>query len=150
MTASAGTAEFTYPVPLFAFSVDFGGEEGADLHAGGVSGLEPGGGAGPHSAGGTFRIHTRPESPEVAFTRCRLAVDGPLYEWISGFSPTSGVKQDLTISLTDETGKNLLVTWDLVDAFPAGVGAVSVDDATGEASVESLVLRGDKLLVTAH
>ncbi|KAG0311853.1 hypothetical protein BG000_006515, partial [Podila horticola] len=36
-------------------------------------------------------------------------------------------KKDISISLTDESGSNLLVTWNIIDAFPTKLSAPNFD-----------------------
>jgi phage tail-like protein len=67
-----------------------------------------------------------------------------LYDWISAIALNRINKEDITISLCDETGTPV-VTWKVIDAFPTKLTAPTFDANSNEVAVETMELRASKV-----
>ncbi len=69
---------------------------------------------------GTGALHQIPgkmNPSSITLRQGTLSGDSMVYEWINSISSNEINKQDITISLTDDTGDYLL-TWNISNAFP--------------------------------
>ena len=73
-----------------------------------------------------------------------------LYDWINTVSLNAVEKRDLMISLTDETGSELLASWSVVNAFPTSLSAPSFDATSNDIAVQELTLIADSVVAIAH
>ncbi|MFA0279957.1 phage tail protein, partial [Vibrio sp. 10N.222.55.F8] len=71
-------------------------------------------------------------------------------EWINSISLNRVEKKDLMISLTDESGSELLASWNVQNAFPTGLTAPSFDAAGSDISVQEITLVADRVTIQTH
>lgn len=145
-------AEFiasNYPVPVFRFIVNVGGEV---IRCSSVSGLDQQFESGEYrdGMGGLFRFLTRPQLPSITLSQAVFPGQCKLYEWLYNYSGNTDGKKDISISLTDESGKVLYVTWNVANAFPTGITGPNLDASSNEVAVKQITLNADRLTVTCH
>lgn len=148
MADTAQTIADTYPIPVYRFVVDFG-EESITFTE--VSGLDIGVETITYKDGAGIK-HMPGQVTDVNVTMKRGLVrsGSQFYDWIASISLNTVEKRDLSVSLTDETGEVLLVTWNIINAFPKKLTAPSINGGSNEASVESLELMADNVTVIFH
>ncbi|MFF3860052.1 phage tail protein [Streptomyces sp. NPDC002209] len=152
MADSTENIDTTYPVPSFRFTVDLDGDGTVDMRCSSVSGLDQQ----QHESfeyrdgmGGLFRGLTRVQSPAITFSQVVLPGNSSFYEWICNYDSADDEKKDVTINLTDETGK-VYVSWLVSGAFPTQITGPSLDASSNEVAIKQLSMNGDKVAVTAH
>jgi phage tail-like protein len=148
MATTAQDIANEYPIPVYRFVVSFG-EESIPFSE--VSGLDIGVDTITYKDG-LGKIHMPGQKTDVNITLKRGLVrqKSQFYDWISSMSLNLVDKKDITVSLTNETGTEPLVTWKVMNAFPKKLTAPSVNGSSNEASVESLELMADDVTMEFH
>ncbi len=148
MATTAQDIANEYPIPVYRFVVSFG-EESIPFSE--VSGLDIGVDTITYKDG-LGKIHMQGQKTDVNITLKRGLVrqKSQFYDWISSISLNLVDKKDITVSLTNETGTEPLVTWKVMNAFPKKLTAPSVNGSSNEASVESLELMADDVIMEFH
>ncbi|MEH6446198.1 MAG: phage tail protein [Oceanospirillaceae bacterium] len=148
MATTAQDIANEYPIPVYRFVVSFG-EESIPFSE--VSGLDIGVDTITYKDG-LGKIHMPGQKTDVNITLKRGLVrqKSQFYDWISSISLNLVDKKDITVSLTNETGTEPLVTWKVMNAFPKKLTAPSVNGSSNEASVESLELMADDVIMEFH
>ncbi len=142
-----------YPLPAYNYKVSIDGEIIAFSQ---VSGLSM-----------TFETSTYKESPteggipgpvtmrmpaqssDVTVTLQKGVVRGKsmaLFNWINSIQTNLVDKKDVSIELCDENGDAVFV-WKVINAFPTGLEAPTFDAASNDASLESLTLMADRVIM---
>lgn len=148
MATTAQDIANEYPIPVYRFVVSFG-EESIPFSE--VSGLDIGVDTITYKDG-LGKIHMPGQKTDVNITLKRGLVrqKSQFYDWISSISLNLVDKKDITVSLTNETGTEPLVTWKVMNVFPKKLTAPSVNGSSNEASVESLELMADDVIMEFH
>ncbi|CBW73556.1 phage tail protein [Mycetohabitans rhizoxinica] len=149
MATTADQIATDYPIPVYRFKVTLGKDEMAFSN---VSGLDLGFETITYKDGAGHVYRMPGQSSELNITLRRGVIKGKneLYDWISKISKNLIDKRDLSISLTDEAGTALLVTWNVTNAFPSKLSGPSFDATSNEVSIEELTLVADRLTMTFH
>ncbi|SHO56467.1 phage tail protein [Vibrio quintilis] len=148
MADTAQNIADTYPIPAYRFVVDFGDESIPFTE---VSGLDIGYDTITYKDGrGIKHMPGQPTDVNITMKRGLIRQGSQFYNWIASISLNMIEKRDLSVSLTDETGETLLVTWNIINAFPTKLTAPSVSGSSNEASIESLELRADDVKIIFH
>jgi phage tail-like protein len=136
------------PLPAYRFKVTIGGEE---LAFASVSGLEI-----PPEIAAKAGIEVTPPSsestdrPVITFTDGALRDQPRLAAWLNPADNTQTGKHDISISLTDESGTGLVLTWNVVNAFPTKLTASNFDASSNEVAIEELDLVADRFTIERH
>jgi len=69
------------------------------------------------------------------------------FDWINEISLNLIDKRDMTVSLTNETGDEPLVTWTVTNAFPKKLTAPSFNGSSNEVAVETLEMMADTVTI---
>ena len=134
-----------YPIPVYRFTVTLGEESMAFSEA---SGFDIGVETITYKDGlGKIHMPGQPTDVDITLKRGLVRKRSQLYDWINSISLNLIDKRDITVSLTDETASEPLVTWTVTNAFPKKLSAPSFNGSTNEVSVESLELRADKVKI---
>ncbi|MBD2794012.1 phage tail protein [Xenorhabdus sp. 42] len=149
MSDEADFIASNYPVPVFRFIVNIGGDV---IRCNSVGGLDQQFETGEYrdGMGGIFRFITRQQLPSITLSQAVFLGKCKLYEWLYNYSNNTDGKKDISISLTDESGKVLYVTWNVVNAFPTGITGPNLDASSNEVAVKQITLNADRLTVTCH
>nr|VFK36487.1 MAG: conserved hypothetical phage tail region protein [Candidatus Kentron sp. SD]VFK39159.1 MAG: conserved hypothetical phage tail region protein [Candidatus Kentron sp. SD]VFK77809.1 MAG: conserved hypothetical phage tail region protein [Candidatus Kentron sp. SD] len=142
-----------YPLPVYNYKVEIGGENVAFSE---VSGLDI-----------TYETITHKESPgddqtglqvkhmpgqgtPANLTLKKGVVRGKsvstLYKWISSIRLNQIDKKDVVIRLCDEEGK-AVISWKVINAFPTVLEAPTFDASENEVAVESMELMADDVKI---
>ncbi|OAQ27447.1 hypothetical protein K457DRAFT_897890 [Linnemannia elongata AG-77] len=143
------TMAAVYPLATYRFIVDLGRDR---MACSAVSGLEQTVETIEYKdgLGGHFALPGRGQPFNLALKRCMAPKNSQLYDWISSTSLNHVEKKDISISLTDVTGKELLVTWTITNAFPTKSLAPTFDATTNEVAFEELSLVADQVTTQFH
>ncbi|MDF2866829.1 MAG: phage tail protein [Gammaproteobacteria bacterium] len=145
MATTAQDIATTYPIPVYRYTVDFGGEAIAFSE---VSGLELGVETIVYKDGlGVKRMPGQPVDTKLTMKRGIVKAGSQFYTWLNSISLNQVDKKDITISLTDETGATPIVTWKVFNAFPSKLSAPSFDAKANDVAIESLELMADKITI---
>lgn len=149
MALDAKTMAATYPIPTYRFTVSVGNEQMAFSS---VSGLEQAVEKIEYKdgMGGSFLMPGQSQTLEITLKRGMVPKNSQLYDWMASVSLNRVEKKDISISLTDESGTALLVTWNVSNAFPIKLSAPSFDATSNEVAFEELNLVADRLTVKFH
>lgn len=139
----------TYPIPTYRFVVSVGKEQ---MSFSTVSGLDQSVQLVTYKdgTGGLFQMPGQIEPLTITLKRGVMPKKSQLYEWFNAISFNRVEKKDLSISLTNETGSVLLVTWSVMNAFPTKWTGPSLDATSNEVAFEELTLAADRLTVKFH
>lgn len=145
MATTADEIKTDYPLPVYRFVVDFGGEQIAFSE---VSGLDIGYDPITYSDGlGKKHMPGKPTDVDVTLKRGMLRQGSQFFDWINTTSLNLIDKKDLTISLTDQTASTPIVTWKVFNAFPTQLTAPTLDGSSNDVAIEELQMRADSVLM---
>lgn len=146
-TADAIAAE--YPIPTYRFVVSLGDEKvsfksvsGLDIKYESIEYKD--------GTGGVFRMPGQVQAANITLSKGVFKGKNALYEWLSTISLNAVEKRDLMISLTDETGSELLASWSVINAFPTSLTAPSFDATSNDIAVQEIALIADSITVITH
>jgi len=150
MADSAAQIAVNYPIPAHRFRVSVGEETIAFNN---VSGMDISYDTAQYldGAGGIYNMPAKRQT-QVSITLSKGIFKGQssLYGWINSISFNQVDKKDISISLTDEAGTELLVTWNVFNAFPTQMSAPSLNASSNEVAIETLTLMADRISVQYH
>ncbi|MHA1066707.1 phage tail protein [Enterobacter ludwigii] len=138
-----------YPIPVYRFVVSVGEDQ---IPFKSVSGLDIKFDSVDYRDG-TGNLYFMPGlRQKVSLTLSKGVFRGPnaLYEWINTISLNRVEKKDLMISLTDESGSELLATWNVLNAFPTGLSSPSFDASSNEVAIQELTLEADRVTLQTY
>ncbi|QPT11382.1 phage tail protein [Serratia rubidaea] len=149
MSDEADFIASNYPVPGFRFVVNIGGEV---IRCSSVSGLDQQFETAEYrdGMGGLFRMTTRAQLPSIILSQAVFPGQCKLYGWLHNYSANTVEKKDIAISLTDESGKVLYVTWNVFNAFPIGISGPSLDESSNEFAAKQITFTADRISVVCH
>lgn len=138
-----------YPIPTYRFTVSVGDEK---MCFQSVSGLDISHDTIEYRDGGGnwLQMPGQRQRPTITLKRGVFKGQSKLYDWINSISLNQVEKKDISISLTDETGSNLLITWNISNAFPDKLTAPSFDASSNEVAVQEMSLKADRVTVEFH
>lgn len=149
MATAAAQMATDYPIPTYRFKVAVGAEE---MACNAVSGLELSVETIEYKDG-TGQVCRMPGQRQPLTITLRRGVfkgRGQLYQWINSISLNQVEKKDISISLTNDAGNELLVTWNVTDAWPTRLSAPNFDASSNEIAIEEITLTADRLTVEFH
>lgn len=150
MALSKDSIKTAYPLPVYNYRVEIGGEPVGFSE---VSGLtfkletttykeSPTEGKAP----GPVTMHMPAQSTPPTITLKKGIVKTKsikaLYDWINLTAINQIEKKDLYIRLCDEAG-NAVITWTVSNAFPTSLSAPTFTAGSNEVAIESLELKAD-------
>ncbi len=149
MALEAKAMATTYPIPTYRFLVTVGKEQ---MSFSTVSGLDQTVQLVKYQdgAGNLFQMPGQSDPLTIMLKRGIVLKQSQLYKWMNSISFNRVDKRDLSISLTNETGTDLLITWNVVNAFPTKLTGPSFDATSNEVAFEELSLAADRLTVEFH
>lgn len=149
MALDKKTIAETYPIPTYRFTVSVGKEQMAFSSVSGlkqsVEKIEY-----KDGMGGLFQMPGQAQPLNITLKRGMVPKNSQLYKWMTSISLNRVEKKDISISLTDESGTGLLVTWNVSNAFPTELSAPNFDATSNEVAFEELNLVADRLTVNFH
>ncbi|PHM60359.1 phage tail protein [Xenorhabdus ishibashii] len=147
MTTSTEQIANQYPLPNYRFLVSFGSEKIAFNN---ISGLEIN-----HDVieykdgiGNYFKMPGQRHAVNITLRKGIFPKDTHLFTWMSSIQLNQVEKKDILISLTDDTGQKILMSWSVTNAFPTKLTIPSFDATSNEIAVEEISLTAD--MIKAH
>lgn len=137
-----------YPLPVFHFSVSFGGKRSGFTE---VTGLTQENQAIEYRDG-EFREYSSIKMPglrkfsNITLKRGVVKSDNDFIEWLNTISLNKVQRRDLTISLLNEKHEDV-VTWHVMNAFPVKVEGPQLKASGNEVAIESIEIAHEGLEV---
>ncbi|PQQ38135.1 phage tail protein [Photorhabdus laumondii] len=149
MSTTVDQIAVQYPIPTYRFVVTVGDEQ---MSFQSVSGLDISYDTIEYrdGIGNWLQMPGQRQRPTITLKRGIFKGQSKLYDWINSISLNQIEKKDISISLTDETGSNLLITWNIANAFPEKLTAPSFDATSNEVAVQEISLKADRVTVEFH
>ncbi len=151
MAISAEKMTETYPLSTYRYRVHVRGADGTggELLCSAVSGLELEVDTIEYKDGfgNWFQMPGQSQATNLTLRRGVFRKNSNLYDWFNTIVLNTVERKDITISLTDESGKNPLVTWSVYDAFPTKLSPPSFDASSNEVAVEEISLLATRVTV---
>ncbi|HHV7521221.1 TPA: phage tail protein [Burkholderia orbicola] len=143
------TANSTYPIPAYRFVVAVGKDR---MSFSSVSGLDQSVQLVTYrsGAGELIQMPGLVEPLTITLRRGLVQKQSQLYDWMNSISLKRVEKKDLSISLTDDAGTDLFVTWNVVNAFPTKLTGPSFDATSNEVAFEEVTLAADRVTCKFH
>ncbi len=137
-----------YPIPTYRFVVSIGDEKVAFNN---VSGLDISHDVIEYKdgAGNYYKMPGQRQAINIILRKGVFSGDTKLFDWINSIQLNQVEKKDISISLTNETGTEILMTWSVVNAFPTSLTAPSFDAASNEVAVQEITLTADRVAIQA-
>lgn len=150
MAVTKQTIKTDYPLPVYNYRVEIGGEAVAFSEVSGLSiGYETttykespiaGGSPGPR----TMYMPAQRTQPTITLKKglVRQVSIKALYDWIKTVQINQIEKKDVFVRLCDEKG-DAVISWKVSNAFPTKLDAPSFSATSNDASIESMELKAD-------
>jgi len=149
MATSASDIETSYPISTYRFQVTVGEDTMAFNK---ISGLKSGRETMDYrdGMGGLFRMVGQKTLVDFTLSRGVVSAQSQLYDWLLSANRNEVDKKDILISLTDESGSTLLITWNVFNAFPTELSAPDFDATSNDVAIEELSLSADSMTIEYH
>ena len=152
MAVSIESIKTDYPLPVYNYRVEIGGEAVAFSE---VSGLSIAYETTTYLASPTTRgapgpdmmiMPAQPIAPTITLRRgiVRKTSIKHLYAWLRTVQINQIEKKDVFVRLCDEKGE-AIVSWKLGNAFPVKLDAPTFDAKSNDAAIESMELKADSI-----
>lgn len=150
MADTADQIAVLYPIPSYRFQVRIGEDM---IPFNNVSGLNLSMETAQYldGIGGIYNVPGKRQTQvNLTLTKGLFKGQSVIYDWFNSISLNRIDKKDISISLTDDSGTELLVTWNVYNAFPTEISAPTLDASSNEVAIETLTLLGDRVTVQYH
>lgn len=133
-----------YPLPVFHFTVDWGGDRAGFSE---VSGLTQEVQAIEYREGDTrdysaIKMPGIPKYSNVTLKRGIMASNTEFFKWLNTVKMNKVERRDLTIKLLNEEGQPVM-TWQVLQAFPVKVEGPQLKATGNEVAIESIELANE-------
>lgn len=154
MALSKNELKTLYPLPVYNYRVEIGGDAVAFSEVSGLSiGFEKttykespteGGSPGPR----VMQMPAQPTLPTLTLKKglVRGRSIPTLYAWINDIQTNLVEKKDLFVRLCDEHGTPV-ISWKVINAFPTKLDAPTFDANSNDVAVESMELAADRIVM---
>lgn len=149
MPTTVDMIKSSYPLSTYRFIVSVGKDR---MAFNSVSGLEQSVETIEYrdGTGGFYQMPGKMQPVNITMKRGIVKKQSQLYEWLNSISLNQVEKKDISISLTNATGTDLYVTWNVINCFPTKISAPSFDAGSSEVAFEELSLLADRISVEYH
>jgi phage tail-like protein len=150
MALSTDDIRTAYPLPVYNYRVEIGGDAVAFSEVSGLSiayetttfkeSPTASGSAGPR----TMYMPAQPTAAKLTLKKgiVRSASVKALYNWIKTVQINQIEKKDIFVRLCDEKGE-AVISWKVGNAFPTKLDAPTFDAKSNDAAIESMELMAD-------
>ncbi|MBL5829217.1 phage tail protein [Serratia fonticola] len=146
MTVSAGDIAVQYPIPTYRFIVTLGNEQvpfssasGLDINFDTIEYRD--------GTGNWYKMPGQRQTPNITLSKGVFSGKNVIYEWINSIQLNQVEKKDIMISLTNEAGTEVLVSWNVSNAFPTSLTSPSFDATSNEIAVQQITLMADRVTI---
>ena len=150
MAIDSGTIAQTYPLPTYRFAVAVGDDTTMAFNR--VSGLHYSRGQMDYrdGAGGIYRMLGMVNLLDFTLSRGIVKGKTDLWDWLTSTGDNRVDKRDVGVSLTSENASEIIVTWNILNAFPTRISVGDFDGSNNGIAIEELALSADYLSITYH
>lgn len=142
--------ETKYPLPVFHFQVEWGGENLGFSEVGGLTmetqPIEYRDGLSPQYS--SIKMSGIPKYSNITLKRGIIAQDGEFFNWINQTALNKPERRDIVISLLNEEHSPVM-TWKVKNAWPVKLEGPGLKATGNEVAIESLELAHEGLTVEA-
>lgn len=146
MATSAEEIAVQYPIPTYRFIVILGDAQVAFTSASGLDinydTIEYRDGT-----GNWFKMPGQRQSPNITLSKGVFPGENALYTWINSIQLNQVEKKDIIISLTNDAGTEVLMSWNVSNAFPVSLTSPSFDATSNEIAVQQVTLMADRVSI---
>ncbi|PHM45311.1 phage tail protein [Xenorhabdus mauleonii] len=148
MSTSMSQIAIEYPIPSYRFIVSIGGE---NIPFNSVSGLDINFETIEYrdGIGNWFKMPGQPQPINITLRKGVFPGKTELFDWINSIQLNQIEKKDITISLTNDAGTELLMTWNVANAFPTSLTSPSFDATSNDIAVQEITLAADRVIMQA-
>ncbi|AWK41531.1 phage tail protein [Photorhabdus laumondii subsp. laumondii] len=148
MTITPEQIAVDYPIPAYRFVVSVGDEKipfnnvsGLDVHYDVIEYKD--------GTGNYYKMPGQRQSINITLRKGVFPGDTKLFDWINSIQLNQVEKKDIAISLTNETGSQILMTWNVANAFPTSFTSPSFDAASNDIAIQEIALVADRVTIQA-
>lgn len=146
MAITANDIAVQYPIPTYRFIVTLGDEQvpftsasGLDINFDTIEYRD--------GTGNWFKMPGQRQVPNITLSKGVFPGKNVMYEWINSIQLNQVEKKDIMISLTNEAGTEVLVSWNVSNAFPTSLTSPSFDATSNEIAVQQITLMADRVTI---
>lgn len=146
MAITADDIAVQYPIPTYRFIVTLGDEHvpftsasGLDINFDTIEYRD--------GTGNWFKMPGQRQVPNITLSKGVFPGKNTMYEWINSIQLNQVEKKDIMISLTNESGTEVLVSWNVSNAFPTSLTSPSFDATSNEIAVQQITLIADRVTI---
>ncbi|MDX7990047.1 phage tail protein [Xenorhabdus littoralis] len=148
MSTSTSQIAVEYPIPSYRFLVSVGDEQ---IPFNSVSGLDISYDTIEYrdGVGNFFKMPGQHQPINITLRKGVFPGKTELFDWINSIQLNQVEKKDITISLTNDAGTELLMTWNVANAFPTSLTSPSFDATSNDIAVQEISLTADRVSMQA-
>lgn len=146
MAITADDIAVQYPIPTYRFIVTLGDEQvpftsasGLDINFDTIEYRD--------GIGNWYKMPGQRQAPVITLNKGVFPGKNAMYEWINSIQLNQVEKKDIMISLTNEAGTEVLVSWNIANAFPTSLTSPSFDATSNEIAVQQITLMADRVTI---
>ncbi|WP_148245099.1 phage tail protein [Enterobacter asburiae] len=148
MAATTDEISVQYPIPTYRFIVTLGGEQVPFTSASGLDitydTIEYRDGT-----GNWYKMPGQRQAINITLSKGVFPGETLLFSWINSISLNQVEKKDIMISLTNDAGTEVLMSWNIANAFPTSLTSPSFDATSNEVAVQQVTLMADRVTIQA-
>ncbi|WP_036771170.1 phage tail protein [Photorhabdus australis] len=135
-----------YPIPSYRFMVSIGDVQ---VPFNSVSGLDRKYEVIEYKdgIGNYYKMPGQIQRVDITLRKGIFSGKNDLFNWINSIELNRVEKKDITISLTNDTGSEVLMSWVVSNAFPSSLTAPSFDASSNEIAVQEISLVADRVTI---
>lgn len=148
MATTGAEIAVQYPIPTYRFMVTLGDEQvpftsasGLDINYETIEYRD--------GTGNWFKMPGQRQAINITLSKGVFPGDTALYDWINSVQLNQVEKKDILISLTNDAGTEVLMSWNISNAFPTSLTSPSFDATSNEIAVQQVTLMADRVTIQA-
>ncbi|MFW7226979.1 MULTISPECIES: phage tail protein [unclassified Serratia (in: enterobacteria)] len=146
MAITADEIAVQYPIPTYRFVVTLGDDKvpftsasGLDINYDTIEYRD--------GAGNWFKMPGQRQATSITLSKGVFPGENALYAWINSIQLNQVDKKDIIISLTNDAGTEVLMSWNISNAFPTSLSSPSFDASSNEIAVQQITLMADRVSI---
>jgi len=146
MAVTADEISVQYPIPTYRFIVTLGDDQvpfssasGLDINYDTIEYRD--------GTGSWFKMPGQRQSTTITLSKGVFPGENILYNWINSVQLNQVDKKDIMISLTNDAGTEVLMSWNVSNAFPTSLTSPSFDATSNEIAVQQVTLMADRVSI---
>ncbi|KGM29705.1 phage tail protein [Photorhabdus luminescens] len=148
MTITTEQIAVDYPIPTYRFVVSVGDEQ---IPFNSVSGLDITYDVIEYKdgIGNYYKMPGQRQLINITLRKGVFPGDTKLFDWLNSIQLNQVEKKDVSISLTNEAGTEILMSWSVANAFPTSLTSPSFDATSNDIAVQEIKLTADRVTIQA-